>query len=150
MGASAVRDGEDILNKARIPTFAYPDTATRVFDYMWEYSDTLRELYETPQSAELDKADLARAEALIAHARATNRTILTEYESKALLAAYGIPTVPTDIATSADAAVAAADTLGYPSRAQAALRNHYAQDRCGRCAAESERRRRCARRVSAH
>jgi acetyltransferase len=114
MGAAAVRDGEDILNKARIPTFAYPDTATRVFDYMWEYSATLRELYETPNLATAADADQAVAEKLIHQARASGRTILTEYESKALLAAYGIPTVPTDIATTADAAVAAADKLGYP------------------------------------
>src|SRR5215211_3373056 len=42
------------------------------------------------------------------------RTILTEFESKALLAAYGIPTVETLVATSADEAVDLAECFGYP------------------------------------
>ncbi len=116
MGASAVRDGEDLLNNARIPTFAYPDTAARVFDYMWEYSDTLRGLYETPNPAEDARVEVDRtgATALIEAARAGARTILTEYESKALLAAYGIPTVPTTVARSLDEALAQAEVTGYP------------------------------------
>jgi acetyltransferase len=44
----------------------------------------------------------------------TGRTILTEQESKAVLAAYGIPVLPSVIATSADDAVAAAAGMGYP------------------------------------
>ena len=48
MGGDQVRAGEEILNRAGIPTFAYPDTAARAFDYMWRYSDNLRSLYETP------------------------------------------------------------------------------------------------------
>ena len=48
MGGDQVRAGEEILNSAGIPTFAYPDTAMRAFDYMWRYADNLRSLYETP------------------------------------------------------------------------------------------------------
>ncbi len=40
--------------------------------------------------------------------------LLTEAESKQLLAAYGIPTVPTFIAATADEAVTQAEKLGYP------------------------------------
>jgi acetyltransferase len=40
--------GERILNEAGIPTFAYPDTAARVFNYMWRYNYNLRGIYETP------------------------------------------------------------------------------------------------------
>ena len=55
-----------------------------------------------------------RAEAIIAAVRRQGRTVLTELESKQLLAAYGIPTVKTVIAETLDAAVAAAEDLGYP------------------------------------
>jgi len=48
MGGQTVAEGEAILNAAGIPTFAYPDTAARAFDYMWSYSSHLRALYETP------------------------------------------------------------------------------------------------------
>ena len=58
MGGVDVAAGEEILNRANIPTFPYPDTAARAFNYMWQYSYNLRSLYETPampqDSAELD------------------------------------------------------------------------------------------------
>ena len=38
MGGADVAAGEAILNRAGIPTFAYPDTAARVFNYMWRYT----------------------------------------------------------------------------------------------------------------
>ena len=52
MGGKAVAKGEAILNNAGIPTFAYPDTAARAFNYMWRYSYNLRGLYETPVAAD--------------------------------------------------------------------------------------------------
>jgi acetyltransferase len=39
---------------------------------------------------------------------------LTEYESKQLLTAYGLPTVPTRIAADEEGAVRCADAIGYP------------------------------------
>src|SRR5512136_2218870 len=41
MGGTEVAAGEEILNRAGIPTFAYPDTAARAFNYMWRYSYNL-------------------------------------------------------------------------------------------------------------
>lgn len=46
--------------------------------------------------------------------RSEGRTLLTEWEAKAVLAAYGLPVVETCIARSEAEAVAAADRLGYP------------------------------------
>ncbi|NWF70122.1 MAG: bifunctional acetate--CoA ligase family protein/GNAT family N-acetyltransferase [Chloroflexi bacterium] len=117
MGGESVAAGELILNRANIPTFPYPDTAARVFNYMWQYNDNLRSLYETPAvtSGEDDDApDTSAAAQVISAARSAGRTLLTVAESKQLLLAYGIPTVPTHIATTEDAAVQAADKLGYP------------------------------------
>ena len=37
MGGVDVAAGEEILNRANIPTFPYPDTAARAFNYMWQY-----------------------------------------------------------------------------------------------------------------
>ena len=44
----------------------------------------------------------------------SGRTLLTEFESKQLLAFYGIPTVETRLAATEDEAVGAANSLGYP------------------------------------
>ena len=57
MGGDEVAAGEAILNRADIPTFAYPDTAAMVFTSMWQYSENLRALYETPVPS-ADPADL--------------------------------------------------------------------------------------------
>jgi acetyltransferase len=117
MGADIVAKGEDILNAANIPTFKYPDRAAKSFYYMWRYSENLRQLYETPASApdnERGEIDREKATAIINEVRQSGRTILTEFESKKLLAAYGIPTVETHIATSESDAVKQAARLGFP------------------------------------
>jgi acetyltransferase len=116
MGGAEVMAGEAILNSASIPTYPYPDSAARVFTYMWQYSYNLRGIYETPVL--LDEwnglPDRQLAEQSIADVRQANRTMLTEVESKQILAAYGIPTVKACVATNATAAVDCANSLGYP------------------------------------
>lgn len=117
MGGADVAAGKAILNQANIPTFDYPDTAARMFNYMWRYDRNLRSLYETPQAPVETALALqahADAAALIEKARLDGRTILTEYESKQILAAYDIPVVDTRLAASADDAVNAASDIGYP------------------------------------
>src|SRR5215212_7800094 len=117
MGGNEVAPGEAILNKASTPAFPYPDTATRVFDYMAHYSENLHSLYETPIAVDEEtgnRLDRTCAVETIEKARNAGRTILTEYESKKLLACYGIPTVETRIATSREEAVNAANAIGYP------------------------------------
>jgi len=60
-----------------------------MFNYMWRYAYNLRGIYETPvlppASAEHD-ADLARIEEMIRVIRRSGRTLLTETESKQVLA----------------------------------------------------------------
>jgi acetyltransferase len=116
MGGGEVMAGESLLNQAGIPTYPYPDSAARVFNYMWQYSDSLRSLYETPSLGESwdIEPDRALVDGLIQQARGAGRTILTEVEAKQLLAAYQLPTVPTLTATSVEQAVHLADDVGYP------------------------------------
>ena len=118
MGGDEVAAGEAILNRANIPTFAYPDTAATVFTSMWQYSENLRALYETPMPS-ADPADMAsgraKANTLIEAIKKTGRTILTEAESKDLLICYGIPTVVTKIAKTEAAAIKLAKEIGFPS-----------------------------------
>jgi acetyltransferase len=82
---------------------------------MWRYAYNLRGLYETPSpSAAAFRPDHARASKILSDVRNSGRTILTEYESKKLLEFYGIPSIPTEIAGSEDAAAEAAARIGYP------------------------------------
>lgn len=115
MGGSGVATGEEILNRANIYTQPYPDDASRLFNLMWRYSYNLRGLYEIPSFAQSDNLiDKDLADSIIRHAHDTNRTLLTEYESKQLLQAYGIPTVTTIIAETVESSIASAKKIGYP------------------------------------
>ncbi|HVP65502.1 MAG TPA: bifunctional acetate--CoA ligase family protein/GNAT family N-acetyltransferase [candidate division Zixibacteria bacterium] len=115
MGGASVQLGEDLLNQVGIPSFYYPDTAVRAFNYMWQYTYNLKGLYETPALAAGERGpDHAAAQAIIQSVHNTDRTILTEYESKKLLEAYGIPTTATEIAKTEDEAVHWAEKIGYP------------------------------------
>jgi acetyltransferase len=115
MGGTSVAAGDSILDGAGVPTFDYPDAAARAFTNMWKYTYNLRSIYETPEPAEDEGADRERVEEIIDRARDSGRTILTEFEAKEILAAYGIPTVETEVARSQDEAVRFADRLGYPT-----------------------------------
>jgi acetyltransferase len=114
MGGEKASEGEAILNRAGIPTFAFPDEGVRAFNYMWRYSYNLRALYETPAITEGGTRAADSATQMIETVRGNERILLTEFESKQLLAFYGIPTVDTRLASSENDAVNAANTVGYP------------------------------------
>jgi acetyltransferase len=114
MGGAQVAAGVDVLNRAGIPTFDFPDDAARTFAAMWRHADDLRGLYETPIAPSGASYRRDDADALIGAATRDGRTLLDEEESKRLLVAYGIPTVPTFVARDEEEAVAAAHVAGFP------------------------------------
>jgi acetyltransferase len=117
MGGAEVYPGTSILNHGCIPTYAQPDAAAHLFNLMWRHHCNLKALYETPTLAmgrEENGVAQAGVRRLLGAARRTGRTLLTEFESKALLQAYGIPVVETRLATTAEEAVREAEAIGYP------------------------------------
>jgi acetyltransferase len=117
MGGAGVAAGENVLNSAGIPTFGYPDTAARAFDFMWRYAYNLQGIYETPVLADDPEGSSearSNAQRLVEPARSSGRTTLTEFESKQLLELYGIPTVTTQVARDEEEAVATAVKIGFP------------------------------------
>ena len=117
MGGAEVSAGVDILNRAGIPTFPFPDAAAKIFQYMWQYSYNLQGLYQTPVlPGDVNGCVGAAAAAarIIDEVRKSGRSVLTEVESKRVLSAYGIPIVPTEVATTAEEAVELAEKFGYP------------------------------------
>jgi acetyltransferase len=113
MGADSVQQGIDVLTQAGIPNFEFPDAACKTFARMWQYSEQLRGIYETPTHV-ASSASHQKLEQIFSSVRKEGRTLLDEYESKKVLEAYNIPTVPTHIATSSEEAVRVAKELGFP------------------------------------
>jgi acetyltransferase len=116
MGGREIADGNAALNAANVPTYEYPDTAALAFAHMWRYSHALDALYETPavHSHAAARANQRRAAHVIDSARRAGRVLLTEVESKNLLAAYGIPTVETQIARTEESALQIAAEIDGP------------------------------------
>lgn len=105
------------LTAVGIPSFSFPDTATKMFNYLWRYGYNLRGIYETPrlpeQVAAREQVHHEIGQRLEAW-RQAGRTVLTELESKEILAAYGLPVVPTLLARSEEEAVRLARQIGFP------------------------------------
>jgi acetyltransferase len=117
MGGARIAPARDLLNRAGVPVFEYPDTAARVFHSMWQYSYSLRGLYETPLRVSDEGEHGGEREGvqqLLASLTRAGRTLLSEYESKRLLQGAGIPITPIEIAVSQEQAVEAARRIGYP------------------------------------
>jgi acetyltransferase len=115
MGGKCMEEAERILNGASIPTFPYPDSAARVFQYMCQHSRNLRSLYETPV---LDEEGLGAmppsVAALIETAVGNGRTVLSEAESKQILQAYRIPVAEVVVCEDEDRAIEASALMGFP------------------------------------
>ncbi len=109
-------ESQQVLPRACIPIFNNVHLAGRAFGYMWQYTNNLREIYQTPSSRrdpiENDLREMAAR--IIGGARSSARSELTESESRSLLAAYGIHTLETRTATSEADAVCASTDLGFP------------------------------------
>ena len=117
MGGSEVVAGKTILNQAGIPTYSHPDAAAHLFNLMWRYRLSLHALYETPSPAMTwDEKGVAatKVDRMLREVQRSQRTLLTESESKTLLAAYGIPVVETRVAETSAEAVNAALGMGFP------------------------------------
>lgn len=117
MGGPSVADAESMLNAAHIPTFKTPDDAARAFALLWQHSDNVRGLYETPayEVPQHYEASARRtAFEIIARARSEQRTLLNQIECERILYGYGIPVVETRIALNEDEAVRAGIGIGFP------------------------------------
>jgi acetyltransferase len=121
MGGETVQEGASLLSQAKIPVFNYPDDAAKTFAMMWRYSQNLQSLYETPEAGREDPYEhhlLVREheqiKAIFDQAKREGRTLLTEFESKKVLAIYQIPTVETYVAKNQSEAAALAEQVGFP------------------------------------
>jgi acetyltransferase len=115
LGGAAARQGRAVFQAAGIPSYETPGQAVRGFMHLVDRARLQRKLMETPRALEgEDDADVPKARAIVSAALAEGRALLTEPEAKGVLAAFGIPVVPTVVAADADAAADAAERLGFP------------------------------------
>ena len=103
LGEAAVADARAKFREAGIPSYESPADAIKGFGYLWQYTKAQDSLMRTPpRDADLSTVDTERAHSILRGAATAGRPLLTEPEAKGVLAAYGIPTVPTRVAQSAE------------------------------------------------
>ncbi len=115
LGGDAVAQARTLFAAAGIPTYATPEDAVAGFMQVLQYRRNQTLLMQVPAEASTEFVpDRAAARAVVAAALAAGREMLSEPETKRILAAYGIPVVQTRMAESVAAAVQAANAIGYP------------------------------------
>ena len=115
MGDSSVRAARDQLHAHAIPSFRTPEAAVDAFNSIASFYRNQQLLQQTPPPlSDLAQPDTEGARLLIEGVLAERRKVLTEMESKALLAAFHIPVTRTMLARSTNEAMLIASQLGYP------------------------------------
>jgi len=115
MGEQQVAEARTELVAAGIPAFRTPEPAVETFAHVSAFYRNQRALLQVPGPRTPGAApDLDAARLIGESALAERRTVLSEMESKALLAAFHIPVAQTVVAHSAHEAMLVAEEIGYP------------------------------------
>jgi acetyltransferase len=115
MGGEDVTKGVRVLTDGGVPVYETPEQAVDTFMEMYSYTRNLELLQETPARLPRElEVNPSQAKSYIEACLKRQAKALTEIETKAILAAYGIPVTPTISASTAQAAAQSASHLGYP------------------------------------
>ncbi len=115
MGGRDVAAATQFLNDAGIATYATPERAVQAFAYMVQHTRNLEMAREIPSGLERRLYfDRETVRTIVETADLATTTFLPAAETGKILEAYGIDVSPTEVADSAEAAVAIAEKIGWP------------------------------------
>ncbi|HNM39626.1 MAG TPA: GNAT family N-acetyltransferase, partial [Giesbergeria sp.] len=115
MGDATVVPARGVLLEASIPNFRTPEAAVGAFGNIASFHQNQQLLQQTPPPlSAMARPDIEGARLLIESVLAERRKVLTEMESKTLLAAFHIPVTRTILARSAHEAMMIATQMGFP------------------------------------
>lgn len=114
LGETAVAESRRLFASQGVPTYETPDEAVRAFSHLARHAANRALLMQTPTDAAPPEQNLADARAVIAAAIAEGRDMLTDPETKTVLAAYGVPIAQTRTAADPAGAGAVAAAIGGP------------------------------------
>ena len=114
-GMSPAAPARQRLHQAGIPAYDTAADAVRAFTHLADHRRGQAMLMETPPSVpDHDKPDAEAVRAVVRQAVADLRFALPEPEAKAILAAYGVRSVPTEVARDPAEAGRIARRMGVP------------------------------------
>jgi acetyltransferase len=111
MGDVAIRPAIEILTEYQVPNYQVPERAVAAISAMWNYRQWLDTPELNPTRIPVNRDNVQQ---VIDRIRSENRATAGETEARDVLAAYGIPQPKSILAVSAEDAVNAAESIGYP------------------------------------
>lgn len=111
MSRHGLPEGRAQLQAAGIPAYIFPESAVRSLAALYRHGRWLERPVQAPATYPVDSAAVST---VLADAGARRRNVLGLSETLAILEAYGIPTAPRQIVSTADDAVRFADGLDGP------------------------------------
>jgi acetyltransferase len=115
LGRDAVATARRMFAEANIPTYDTPEDAVGAFMQMVNYRRNQELLMETPPATPVEfSPNVGAARSVIELALAAGREVLTEPEAKAILIAYGIPTIRTRVAATPTECARLAMKMKFP------------------------------------
>ena len=102
LGEETARVSRLLLTANKIPAYETPDEAVRAFMHLVDYRRNQNALIETPAASIVAHDAHDTVKRIITDVLADGRSLLTEPEAKAVLTAYGIASVPTFVARTAE------------------------------------------------
>ena len=115
MGERQVAEAWSLFSSKRLPAFRTPEATVEAFHYLAAYHRNQKLLLQVPGPLSYhDQPDVEGARLIIDGVLSERRKTLTPLESKAILAAFHVPVVQTIQAHTANEALVAAESLGFP------------------------------------
>ena len=114
-GGERVQEGRSLFTHSPIAHFNTPEVAVDAFSFLARHYKNQTLLKQIPSASEDNsRPNIDGARLIIERIMAEDRNVLTAQESKAIFAAFNIPTNQTIKVSDAKEAMIAAETLGFP------------------------------------
>jgi acetyl coenzyme A synthetase (ADP forming)-like protein len=111
MGEDRVTAARSIFRRGRVVNIPFPDRAVRALSVMASYGQWRESEREDIYVKEIDQKKVAR---FIKRKLGEGKIKLVDFEARELLSLCDIPTVPTELACTADEAACYAEKMGFP------------------------------------
>lgn len=115
MGETQVESANRLFSRHHLPSFPNPESSVEAFAYLASFQRNQQLLLQVPGPlTSRSQPDVEGARLIIESVLAEERQLLDITESKAVLRAFDIPVTQSIECDSANAALVAAETLGFP------------------------------------
>lgn len=114
MGGLTMNEPANILNKAKMPVFPFPEPAINATGAIIKYMHIRNRKTLAEKKVESFKVDDARIKAIITGARADGRTVLLSHETSEIFTLYGVNAPKTKLATNEQEAAKFAKEVSFP------------------------------------